>query len=338
MTASMKKPGAILRTLLAAATVVVVISGCGASHTKTASTVASANTANATVIDFVCATPTTASFFAPIEQGAKDAAAQLGVKLRYTGLGATVSPAAMAQVLTPAVDQHPAALAVCNFFPTAEDSIIRSAVSQHIPVVVTNSVSDAAKDGAVGIVGQDDFDAGQAAGKAMIQAGVKQPLCVNQVPDNPSVTARCDGFAAAFKAAGEQVKVLDLPTTQYNDQSAQCTAIQGSLSSDHHIDGILTLAPTLGPCAAQDAAMVGLQGVKVGTFDISSDVVDNIINGKLLFAVWQQPYLEGYEAVVSAVLHARHGFGPVGTIATGPELVTKANVATVKMALASGIA
>jgi simple sugar transport system substrate-binding protein len=289
-------------------------------------------------VNFVCATPATASFFAPIEQGAKDAAAHVGVKLNYTGLGATVSPAAMAQVLQAAVNQRPDALVVCNFFPSAEDPIIRAAADQHIPVVVTNSISHAIEDGAVAVVGQDDFIAGQQSGQAMISAGVKHPLCVNHVPDNPSVTARCQGFIAAFQSAGISAQTLNLPTTQYNDLTAQISAIKGTLASNRQIDGVLTCGPTLGPGAVQAAQQVGLSGVKVGTFDISSQVVDEVTNGSLMFAVWQQPYLQGYLPVVTAALYVRHGFLPGGTVPTGPVLVTKANVAAVKAALAAGVA
>jgi simple sugar transport system substrate-binding protein len=289
-------------------------------------------------ISFVCATPATASFFAPIEQGAKDAASELGVDLSYTGLGKTVSPAAMAQVLQPAVNQHPDVLIVCNFFPSAENPIIKSATAKGIPVILSNSISDAAKVGALGTVGQADFAAGQQGGQAMIRLGVKHPLCVNGVPDNPSVTARCLGFIAAFKGKGIGVKTLNLPSTQYNNLTAQMSAMKGTLAADRKIDGVLTSGPTLGPGAARAAQQLGRGNkVKVGTFDISDEVVAEVNSGALIFAIWQQPYLEGYLPVVAAALYARHGFLPAGSLPTGPVFVTKANVAKVKAALAAGL-
>ena len=39
---------------------------------------------------------------------------------------------------------------------------------------------------------------------------------------------------------------------------------------------------------------------KVGTFDLSADVIKDIMDGKILFAVDQQPYVQGYLGVTGS--------------------------------------
>jgi simple sugar transport system substrate-binding protein len=57
-------------------------------------------------------------------------------------------------------------------------------------------------------------------------------------------------------------------------------------------------------------------------------VLDAIKDGRILFAVDQQPYLEGYLPVVLLAERARHDLYPAsgGLIPTGPRFVDKSNV------------
>src|SRR6185295_16271631 len=70
---------------------------------------------------------------------------------------------------------------------------------------------------------------------------------------------------------------------------------------------------------------------KLATFDLNADVAKAVQDGKILFAVDQQPYLQGYIAVVmltqyKANLNVLGGGLPV---LTGPNLITKDNAAAV---------
>jgi simple sugar transport system substrate-binding protein len=328
-----KKATAGAVVAIAAATISLTASYAGAKGTR-----ATGHAAGSGTIAFVCATAATNSFFAPVEAGARAAAHDMGVHLNYTGLGSTVSPAAMSQVLTPAVNSHPAALIVCNFFPQAVDPLIKQAVKEGIPVIGTQSgVANSAADGAIVTVGQADFAAGKAAGAAMYVAGVRHPVCVDHQPTNPSVVERCQGFAAAFAKHGVKAQTLNLSPSIYSDQTQQMDAMKGDLDSHRNIDGMLTLGAPQGTAAVQAVAEAGRTGkVKVGAFDVATDVVNDIKSGKMLFTVWQQPYLEGYLPVVAAALYVRHGFTPAGELYTGPTLVTKQNAGLVKKALAAG--
>ncbi|TMC90337.1 MAG: LacI family transcriptional regulator, partial [Chloroflexi bacterium] len=77
--------------------------------------------------------------------------------------------------------------------------------------------------------------------------------------------------------------------------------------------------------------------IKLATFDLSSDVLQAIKNGQMLFAIDQQQYLQGYLPIVLLTLYKTN----LNTIAndvlqTGPGFVTPANVSQVIQLTAQG--
>jgi simple sugar transport system substrate-binding protein len=75
----------------------------------------------------------------------------------------------------------------------------------------------------------------------------------------------------------------------------------------------------------------GFRNVRLATFDLSPEVLEAVRSKRMLFAVDQQPYLQGYLPVVMLAERARHLlFPPSGElIPTGPDFVTPANAARV---------
>ena len=166
--------------------------------------------------------------------------------MTYTGIGASnTTPAAMSTAIKAALNQRPDALVVCNFFPPAENPLIRGAVEDGIPVFATNSVTDAIENGALAAFGQPDEVAGEKAGEAMAEAGVRNAVCVNDVPVNPSVVARCVGFERALEAKGIEVRTINLANAIGNT-TVILNDIKGALRADSSIDGVLTMGPTAG--------------------------------------------------------------------------------------------
>ena len=79
--------------------------------------------------------------------------------------------------------------------------------------------------------------------------------------------------------------------------------------------------------------------ITVGSFDLSSEVTQEIIDGKVAFTVDQQPYLQGYQAVDALWLN-KNGLFKLGggqPVATGPAIITKADAATVLQYAKDGI-
>jgi len=108
--------------------------------------------------------------------------------------------------------------------------------------------------------------------------------------------------------------------------------IKGALARDTAVDGMLMLGP--GGAAPALAALkeTGRLGrIAVGTFDLTPEVLAAVRDGQLLFAIDQQPYLQGYLAIVllTKYLETRAMPGGGQIIRTGPSFVTKENAAHV---------
>jgi simple sugar transport system substrate-binding protein len=246
----------------------------------------------------------------------------------------------MVQVLQAALNTKPDALVLCNYFPSGADPLIKKATAGGLPVFFTNTTTNADKDGVITSFGQPDELAGRQSGEEMYKLGVRHPMCFDNSPINPAVVARCTGFAKAFKAHGISAKTVNVPESHYGNNTAWLSDLQGALAADRKIDGILGLGQVMGPLMIKAVANAGRTGkVKLGTFDIDTNVVNEISSGQLAFSVWQQPYLQGYLPVLAAGQYLQHGFKYASpTIYTGPTFVTKKNIAVVKAAAAAGLA
>jgi simple sugar transport system substrate-binding protein len=94
------------------------------------------------------------------------------------------------------------------------------------------------------------------------------------------------------------------------------------------IDGILAANATSGMQAVEGVARVRRAGqVKIAAFDLGPEVLAAVRTGRLLFAIDQQPYLQGYLPVVMLANRARYGLLPAqgDVVATGANFVTQEN-------------
>jgi simple sugar transport system substrate-binding protein len=267
-------------------------------------------------------------FWSVVKKGVEQAASDMGVQAIYEA-PPTFDMVAMSHLIDSAVATHPDGLVVSIPDPKALGPSIKAAVAAGIPVISINSGADVAKSlGVLVHVGQTEYQAGLGGGQRMGAAGVKHALCVNQEVGNAALEQRCQGFSDAMKQAGATVKEIGVTIT--NPTQTQ-QSIEAAIQHDPTIDGIMALGPTgATPAlkALQDLNKVGQ--IKLATFDLSSDVLQAIKNGQMLFAIDQQQYLQGYLPIVFLTLYKTN----LNTVAndviqTGPGFVTKDNVAKV---------
>jgi len=267
-------------------------------------------------------------FWSVVANGVKAAAADEGVTADYNA-PQTFDMVAMSQLIDAAVASQPDGLIVSIPDADALGPSIQKAVDAGIPVISINSGSDVFADlGVLVHIGQTEEVAGQLAGQRMKEAGVTKAICVNQEVGNSALDLRCKGFEEGFGSPVEVVPV-DL-----NDPGGITQSITGALQSDPDINGILTLGPTASTPALQALTDGGLIGkVQIATFDLSTDVLNAIDKGDMLFAIDQAQYLQGYLAVVFMTQYLATGAVALGSadriVLTGPQFVTKENAAAV---------
>jgi simple sugar transport system substrate-binding protein len=170
----------------------------------------------------------------------------------------------------------------------------------------------------------------------MGRVGVRRALCVNQENGNTGLDQRCRGLADGLAKTGGTMRPLPVPLQNENlAQTRMSAALTGG-----DVDGILTLGPGGAKPALDAIRASGLQSrVKLATFDLSPDVLAAVRDGKMLFAVDQQPYLQGYLPVMLLAERARYGVfpGEGELIETGPKFITKLDAAEVIRLSAEGI-
>lgn len=274
--------------------------------------------------------PLTDPFFGAMKLGSDTAAKELGVEYQYTAPPDFNDIVALYTRLgEAAVARQPDALVIGNFFPDAVEPVIKQAVANKVPVIVYNSGRTTWRDlGAVTFIGEDPSFMGRKGGEAEVKAGVKNGICIDHVPANPVLEQRCKGYTDAITAAGGKAKMITIPyedTT--NDQKLQ-QAIGGALLADPTIDGVFTLGPTVAINAVAAVKQVG-RDIKIGTTDISTPALEAIKTGDLLFALDQQPFLQGYYGVMIASQYVKYAVAPVSEITTGPFIIDASNVAKV---------
>ena len=64
------------------------------------------------------------------------------------------------------------------------------------------------------------------------------------------------------------------------------------------------------------------------TFDLNQEAAQDIKDGKILFSIDQQPYVQGYMAVTSLYLNLKNGndIGGGKAVLTGPSFVDQSNI------------
>jgi simple sugar transport system substrate-binding protein len=309
----------------------LALAGCGgAAGPGAAVGTATATSAAGGGLRFAVVTHGTAgdAFWSVVKNGAQAAGQKLGVAIDYRSDG---DPSAQAKLIDNEVAQHVDGLVVSMANPDALQTSIHNAVQAGIPVITINSGEDrSAEFGALTHVGQNEGIAGEQAGTRFKQAGRTKLLCVIHEAGNIGLNQRCDGARRTFG---------DVTTVQVdvNNPTDAQGRIRGALQADPAIDAVLALNSQIAAGAVAAVAAAGSKA-QVATFDLNSDVVNEIKAGQIVFAVDQQPYLQGYLPIVFLQLYKENAdtVGGGRPVLTGPAFVDKSNVDAVASYVAHG--
>lgn len=265
------------------------------------------------------------TFWSVAKKGALQAGKDLGITVRYSE--SNNDPKRQSQLIDTAVAQKVKGLAVSAPNPSALKSSLARAKKAGIPIVTLNSGSDAFKSlGAFTHVGQTETIAGQGAGEQFSAAGAKKLLCVIHEQANIGLTQRCNGAKKTFKGSFQTLQVAGTGDIQTSKNQ-----VQAKLQSDKSIDAVLSLNTDITD-AIVDSIAGARSKAKLATFDLSGPVIAGVKSGKILFAIDQQQYAQGYLSVVFLYLNVTN-LNTIGgglPVLTGPGFVTKANAAKVE--------
>jgi len=316
----------LLAGLGLAATTGLLLAGCAGTGQETASPDAGGGDLTFAVVTH--SGPGDA-FWDRVKSGAETAGSDYDATVTYNS---DADPAKQSQLIDNAVAQKVDGIVVSMANPDGVEDSVKKAVAAGIPVVTINSgIERSAEFGALTHIGQSETVAGEAVGTRLADEGLGNALCVIQEAGNVGLEDRC---SAAAKTFGGTMTNLQVDGT--NDADVKAT-IKSKLQADPSIDGVLTLG---GQYAIDAVGAVEESGssAKVGTFDLSEDVVSDVENGSILFAVDQQPYVQGFLGVTALELYVTNGnvIGGGQPVYSGPAFVTKDNAAQVAEFAANG--
>jgi simple sugar transport system substrate-binding protein len=268
------------------------------------------------------------AFWSIVKNGATQAGKDMGDNVTYQSDG---DPTRQSALIDAAANAKPDGLVVSMANPEALKTSIENAEKAGIPVITINSGQDKSKAyGALSHFGSDEKIAGQAVGTQLKTEGVHHVLCVIQEAGNVGLEQRCAGVKDTLGGTVTNIQVDN------NNLPAAQTIIKTKLQSDKSLDGVVTLGAQVAQVAEGAISQSG-SSAKLATFDLNADVAKGVQDGKIAFAVDQQPYLQGYLAVLMLTLY-KSNLNVLGgglPVLTGPNLITKENAAAV-MQLAAG--
>ncbi|MFI8200615.1 sugar ABC transporter substrate-binding protein [Streptomyces sp. NPDC085942] len=256
------------------------------------------------------------TFWDIVQKGAEQAALKDNINFLYSH---NDEGNQQAQLVQTAIDKKVDGLIVSLAKPDAMKAVVAKAVKAGIPVVTVNSGSAESKEfGALTHIGQDEAVAGEAVGDELNERGRKKALCVLHEQGNVGHEQRCAGAKKTFDGT---LQNLYVDGTNMPDVTA---SIEAKLQSDKDIDAVVTLGAPFADAAVQAKRTAGSKA-EIDTFDLNAKVATGLQSDKLGFAVDQQPYLQGYQAVDLLWLYRynRNVLGGGLPVLTGPQVITK---------------
>lgn len=263
------------------------------------------------------------TFWDIVQNGAKQAAVKDNINFLYAHSDEAQQ---QAQLIDSYVAKGVDGLIVTLAKPDAMKAAVEKAVKAGIPVITVNSGAAQSKSfGALTHIGQDEAVAGEAVGDELDKRGRKKALCILHEQGNIGHEERCAG---AKKTFGGELVNLYVDGTNMPDVKA---SIEAKLQSDKAIDAVVTLGAPFADAAVQAAKSAGSKA-EIDTFDLNAKVATALQAGTLGFAVDQQPYLQGYEAVDLLWLYRYNAdvLGGGKPVLTGPQIVTKDQAGALK--------
>ncbi|MEV1024693.1 sugar ABC transporter substrate-binding protein [Streptomyces sp. NPDC050264] len=256
------------------------------------------------------------TFWDIVQNGAKQAAVKDNINFLYSHNDEANQ---QAQLVDAAIDKKVDGIIVTLAKPDAMKAAVARAEKAGIPVITVNSGSEESKKfGALTHIGQDEKIAGEAVGEELNKRGRKKALCILHEQGNVGHEQRCAGAKETFDGTMTNLYVegTNMPDVQ--------SSIEAKLQSDSSVDAVVTLGAPFAATAVKAKEDAGSKA-EIDTFDLNEKVAQGLEDDSLGFAVDQQPYLQGYQAVDLLWLY-RYNANVLGggkPVLTGPQIVTK---------------
>ena len=185
-------------------------------------------------------------------------------------------------------------------------------------ITINSGAAQSKEFGALTHIGQDETIAGEAVGDELNKRGRKNALCVLHEQGNVGLEQRCAGAKETFDGRWTT-------STSTAPTCPTCSPPSRPSSSPTSPSTPSSRWARRSPTTAAKASDQAGSKAEIDTFDLNPQVATSLKDGTLGFAVDQQPYLQGYEAVDLLWLYRYNAdmLGGGQPVLTGPQIVTK---------------
>jgi len=261
------------------------------------------------------------AFWCTVEEGITTAAEDMGVEVTILGPD-KFDLEKTASLIDQAIAAQPDGIGLTVTDPVLFKEPITKALDGGIPVLAYNAGKGPVGDGIpyMTYLGMDEYQGGYQSGQRLIAAGGTRGVCINHQVGHAGLDLRCKGLIDAFTEASLTAEVLGV---KGEDAAQAQTTISDFYTANSDVDSFLTLGPSsANPFYAFVEASQPTTAYHI-TFDLTPEVEAKIKDGTTIAAVDQQPFLQGYGAVMYLMLRQRYGITPATAVtATGPGFIT----------------
>ncbi len=271
-------------------------------------------------------------FWQAQKRGLDDIQAQIpDIEVSYRG-PADYNLQEFLRILDDAVQEKPDALICTMTYPPLMDDILRPAIADGLPVIAINAADMRPESERIPVltyIGEDSYQIGvTAANETLKRFTPKRALFANHHTGADNLEARGRGWIETMEQRGIPAAQIDMTS---EDLGKSIDMVMAYLASHRETDAIF-ISNT--PRSRSLIARLELDGYKVGgeikiaQMDVDPVLLDYIEQGKIMFTMDQQPYLQSYLGVMFAYLYAKYELTPPpAPLSTGPAIVTKDNLA-----------
>jgi len=270
-------------------------------------------------------------FWKVCEKGALDAGALYDdLEVIYTGPPVFKLEEFMAYIEA-ALASEPDALVCTLTAPEAMDESLRAEIAKGLPVVSINAPDlrepEEARIPVLTYVGEDSYFIGVAAAQETLKRFTpKRAIFANHHPGATNIEARGRGYMDTLKAKGVMVESLDITDDAVKGAEMVAAYLKAHPETDAIFCSNTLRTETIIPRLEAEGIKVGVD-VKIAQMDASSKILEYIQDGKVMFTMDQQQYLQGYFGVVFAYLNAKYGYiPPPAPVSTGPAVITAEDI------------
>lgn len=279
-------------------------------------------------------------FWAVVIRGAEDAAERFGVDVTYLG-PEVYDVGEFVDMIETAVEADPDGIAVTITDRSAVEPPLLEAIDRGIPVVAINVPDD--RDPMERIpyltyVGADEYQVGVQAANRMLQEFApdtpERGVVLIHEPGHAGHEARSAGMDDVFSEHGIPFERL----SGSPDAASNFEALDAYLRANPETDAVFTLGPLGAHPALALMSDLGADAddIRLGAVDLSDQIISAIQDGRMVFTIEQQQYLQGYLPVGLLTLYNEFGLIPREPILTGPAIVDQSNVDIVEEMVGEG--